>query len=757
MLPKLPRWTWTIALLTSLVVLLFSPIGKRIFAQSGSSSLFPNARRDFLVPDAQPNRLASADFDGDGKPDLIASCGSTKPFTSHIFKGLGNGSYVDQGTTPLGGAVAIGDFNNDGKLDLVSSEVGIALGLGNGTFQPALMNPIPDARCTLSSDIISVGDFNKDGKLDVAVASNNGLYVLLGRGDGTLSSPVLYSLDEAKAIALVAGDLDGDGNLDLIVATTSTVNRVYVLLGTPTGAFVVSQNFNSCPVRSLAVSDLNRDGGLDVAAVCYGFTNSLQLYFGSGTGTFIGLLPVNPLNVYAWSVRAADLNHDGIDDLVVAGGDANAAFGQASVLIGRGDGTFLAPVPYTLPAYTFPQGIVIADADGNGTLDLAIGNKTGRQLGGYFTTLSGVGNGTFVQPTRITGVNNSQGVVAGDYNLDGNPDFAVANYGTGDVSVFLGNGNGTFQTAAHYATGAGTSGIVSGDFNKDGKLDLAVTNQYDDTLQILTGIGNGLFVSGARYTLADNFYPSSIASGDFNSDGKLDLVVEGAGQLTVFPGNGDGTFLIGVTLSGLGQAYTSFLARYLNSVAVGDFNRDGKLDIAATSYGVYDGVTIFTGNGNFTFRIDSATYILPSFPSYVVAADFNGDGNLDLAIASQNNDVVSVLIGLGNGRFQRHVDYRVGFMPVYMAVADFNKDGKIDVATANLFSSNVSILLGSGTGTFSPAVEFGTHGAFALAAGDWNKDNTPDLMSVGNTWVTPLIGITPPTEGRKVRGQLISD
>src|SRR5262249_36675617 len=157
----------------------------------------------------------------------------------------------------------------------------------------------------------------------------------------------------------------------------------------------------------------------------------------------------------------------------------------------------------------------------------------------FFTSLSGVGDGTFLQPPRITGISNAQAVTSGDFNLDGKPDFVVANYGSADVSVFLGNGDGTFQAAVHYPTGMGPSAVVSGDFNKDGKPDLAVTNQYSDTISILTGLGNGSFVNTATFTLAANFYPSSIVTGDFNNDGKLDLAVEGAGALMLFPGNGD--------------------------------------------------------------------------------------------------------------------------------------------------------------------------------------------------------------------------
>src|SRR5262249_26252097 len=149
-----------------------------------------------------------------------------------------------------------------------------------------------------SADAIAVGDFNKDGKLDVVVAGNAGLYVLLGNGDGTLQAPVAYSLDGANAVAVVVGDLDNDGNLDLIAATSNQFNRVYILRGAGNGTFQVFANYTTCPIRGLTAVDLNRDGFLDAAGVCYGFTNSLEVMIGGGDGTFAGILQMNPLNVY---------------------------------------------------------------------------------------------------------------------------------------------------------------------------------------------------------------------------------------------------------------------------------------------------------------------------------------------------------------------------------------------------------------------------------------------------------------------------
>jgi hypothetical protein len=286
-------------------------------------------------------------------------------------------------------------------------------------------------------------------------------------------------------------------------------------------------------------------------------------------------------------------------------------------------------------------------------------------------------------------------------------------------------------------------------------MDLAVANQVANSISILLGNGNGSFQSPSTFALTPNFHPSSIVSGDFNLDGNLDLASEGTGSIAILQGTSDGSFQVAGTIAGFGSSTSTAFARYLNNLALGDFNRDGKLDIAALSYGFGDDdVAILIGNGDFTFRSD-LSYRVQSNPSHIIAADFNKDGILDLASVSIDDDVVSVLIGLGNGRFWPHEDYNVGLMPSYVAAADFNKDNTIDIAAVNVYSGNVSVLYGNGTGTFAPANYYGTPEAYAIAIGDWNKDGANDLATVGSTLQTTFIG--QPPAPRKGRNQITSN
>jgi hypothetical protein len=296
-----------------------------------------------------------------------------------------------------------------------------------------------------------------------------------------------------------------------------------------------------------------------------------------------------------------------------------------------------------------------------------------------------------------------------------------------------------FSNASGSPIEAGTEprSIAVGDFNGDGKLDLAVANEGSNNLTILLGNGDGTFTPAASSpTTGDE--PTAVVVGDFNGDGKLDLAVasSGSNNLTILLGNGDGTFRPAAASPATGVDPLG--------VAVGDFNGDGKLDLAVANVGS-NNVTILLGNGDGTFTPAASSPSTGSWPWAVAVGDFNGDGKLDLAVANYVSNNVTILLGNGDGTFTPAASSpATGTRPVAVAVGDFNGDGKLDLAVANLNSNNVTILLGNGDGTFTSAASSPTTGdePNAVAVGDFNGDGKLDL-AVTNLYsgsVTILLG-----------------
>jgi hypothetical protein len=345
----------------------------------------------------------------------------------------------------------------------------------------------------------------------------------------------------------------------------------------------------------------------------------------------------------------------------------------------------------------------------------------------YFEVTKPAGSVSLTGPSLPVGTNPS-GIAAGDFNGDGFLDLAVTEYDSGNghqVAILLGKGDGTFQAPVRYPTGLGPYAVIAADFNHDGKLDLAVSAEFDDSVMVLLGSGDGTFRAQKKFTAST--YPHELAAADFDGDGNLDLAINGSsnGFLDVMLGNGDGTFKpdhIYITTWGLAGGV---------SPSPGDFNGDGKLDLAVLSG---EGVGLMLGKGNGDFS-KPAYFAAAQVPASEVVADFNGDGKLDVAVAGSSlkgAGVLAVLRGNGDGTFRSHVDYPCSGQPKYMVAADLNGDGKLDLAVTDAATGKVHVFLGKGDGTFQEPAEFdaGGHRAMFLAAGDFNGDGRMDLAVV---------------------------
>jgi hypothetical protein len=349
-------------------------------------------------------------------------------------------------------------------------------------------------------------------------------------------------------------------------------------------------------------------------------------------------------------------------------------------------------------ASSAPFGLAVGDFNADGIIDLAVANYDSSATA---SVLLGKGDGSFRSPLSFATAASTRGIVAGDFNGDGILDLATANNdcypcGQGTVSILLGNGNGTFQDHVDYPTGGGPTWVATGDFNSDGKLDLVVSEGNGGggtTVGVLLGNGDGTFQPVVHYQAGIN--PAYVVTADFNGDNNLDLaVVNNAGSVSILLGKGDGSF-------GPHQDFT--VGSFPIGEAAGDFNHDGKMDLAVVNTGS-NSVSVLLGNGDGTFQAP-VEYETEVGPYGIVAADVNVDGNLDLVVTNPatsggnpgDGATISVLLGKcdGDGTFHKRRDFSTGTGPAFLAAGHFARGRKPDLAVTNFNQDSVSVLLGN--------------------------------------------------------------
>ena len=569
-------------------------------------------------------------FNGDGKPDIVAASSSfsmgTTAYSLSFMAGNGDGTFQTpqsvtvtppadfsnlSGSVPYFGLISA-DLLGNGKKDLVTSAGIVLMGNGDGTFTQSstLAFPTPTATSQWGPDVIAA-DFNKDGKLDLAVGNGESIAIYLGNGDGTFTVGNGYASIGNTGV-LSAADLDGDGNVDLYS-------------GTARAGYFGGDHFGS---------------------------NQAYALMGNGDGTFQGA----PELPFAFTgTNLADLNNDKVLDGV--GVNANSSTSQVSMTsyLGKGDGTFTAgptlqvsPVMIQGSSYSFSSldSFGLGDVTGDGKTDLvylpAVGFYGPGDSIGYFLA-TGNGDGSFNAPVFITAPTLAPSGDFDDYELlsnlfvadvngDGKADliysYSVAVYQTNTyeqgIAVQLSNGDGTFkapQVIQTYSSTTAPTGqppqvVQIGDATGSGKQDIftetgaidASTNTYVYSLQMYLGNGDGTFGSALTPAVADNLNlppageeTGQIVVADMNGDGKPDLVTlgtasNGDSELAISLGNGDGTFRAPAMLDFAGGETFGY------GLAVADFNGDGKPDVAVTGFAPPLDTGIFLGNGDGTVQ-----------------------------------------------------------------------------------------------------------------------------------------------------------
>ncbi len=595
--------------------------------------------------------------------------------------------------------VAVGDFRHDGKIDIATANyddntVSVLLGNGDGTFGKAVTYSVTDAAGKGQGPFdITVGDFRHDGTLDIATTNqgDNTVSVLLGNGDGTFGTADSYAVGAAPW-SVVTGDLRNDGRLDLVV-TNAYSDTVSVLLGNGDGTFQKAANYvvGSNP-ESVAVGDFDGDGRLDLA-ITNSFASTVSVLLGRGDGTFVSPVTLTVVGQVPTAAATGDFNHDGHLDLVTTsqGNDA------VSVLLGNGDGTFHPAASFSVTDRaghgTGPKGVAVADVNNDGNPDIVTANYDDNSV----SVLLGRGDGTFLPAVTYAVGTAPDAVAVGAFAGDGRLDVVTANFSDNTVSVLPGNGDGTFAKAVSYSVtdaagkGLGPLGVAVGDF--DGRLGIATANNQDDTVSVLLGNGDGTFAKAVTYAVGTN--PYGIAVGNFNghvgiavADSTYDfntrLYANAASTVSVLAGRGDGTFAPAV----------SYPVRFNpEGITVGDFSHDGNLDIVTSNFSDST-VSVLGGNGDGTFG-PATWFSAGAGPIALAAGDFNNDGSLDVATVNQFDNTVSVLLG------PAHTD-PVGSRPSAVVVKH-DIAGNLIIATTNAGDNTVSVLKGNADAVFNAA------------------------------------------------------
>ena len=481
-----------------------------------------------------------------------------------------------------------------------------------------------------------------------------------------------------------------------------------------------------------AAADVNRDGAPDLIAVNGELRGEISVLLGDGAGHF------EPRAVYAagkypLSVAAADLNGDGFVDLV-AGNTGSYSDGYertVSVLLGRGDGTFLTATK--LDTGGRPRAVAIADFSGDSKADILTVNTDDTALGNSYSLLAGNGDGTFAARVDRKLSFAAEDVAAGDLNGDGRQDLVI---GRGQaVTVLLGQGGGAFAAGVDCATAAqGYVKVAIADMNGDSKPDVVTSGEYPGSISVLLGGGDGTLAVAAEYAATPR--PRSLAIADVNADSLPDVIIGSwqDGYVGVRLGQGGGS---------LGDQVGYWAGGMVSAVAVADFDQDGRLDIAAdNSNDKY--VAVLPGLGGGRFAAPRTLWPTSANPTAVDAADLNGDGVRDLVTMDKSSRVANVVLGAGGGVFAAAVAYPIGFSALAMRLADFNADGRPDLLVTNNYQT-VSVRLNLGDGTFSPSVDYtvnssGSSSLTAAQVADVNGDGRLDIL-VADTSVAQILAL----------------
>ena len=670
--------------------------------------------------------ITKGDFNNDGLLDVVVAlfANSTSNSNYAFLKGLGNGKF----DTPISGLanatqtnqVASADFNGDGNLDIAltnvsSSTVTVLLGNGDGTFG----TPVPYTVNAVKN--LTLGDINEDGAIDIVTSSANSNTSLLG----SVGSPGTFTLGTAFNIPgsvsdIRLADMNGDNHLDVVSVGTSGVGVSLNTVGSlGTFANAVTYATGASPF-SLTLCDIDNDGHIDVIN-SNKTANTISVKKNNGSGVLAAAVNYTT-GAGPEGVEYADINGDGNKDIIVANGSASTM----SIFYGSSSGALTLYQTTQCPGS--PRALVIGNFNSDAYPDIVTAQLSGTFVNSY------LGNSTnnYILPNIYATGNTPKSISSNDFNGDGKKDLVVANSADNNFQLFIGNGSGSFTAAGTFATGTLPSSIISGDLDGDGDMDVVTANFTSNNISIFYGNGSGGFAAPTNISVQTG--PIQVRMGNLNGDAYPDLVVanQTSGSISVILSSGAATYNAPVDY--VTNATTSAIAFLdinndtYNDILVGH-NVTSSVLIKFTNNG--SGVLTNVGNvGTAVFPNVTAMeatdldgdadidVVLACFSGIIKVHNINGTGILTTL-------ATSITSGNSPGRDVAILDVNSDGRKDVVAVYSPGQSGQLVLSMASSTGSNAAYTLTNGPRSF--ACEIGSAG---LASGDFNGDGRIDLAVV---------------------------
>ena len=625
---------------------------------------------------AEPNYAAAGDLDGDGYPDLAVIAINTDSllvFFNDRKGGLLPPTTYEIGYRSIPKRLALGDMDGDGDLDVVvthhrydlARSLTMFLNDGDGAF--------PEFRgfdAGFETERIALGDLDGDGDLDVVVESDlNRVYSFFNAGNATL-----YGRREIQGglltVALALGDIDGDGDLDLARGTFGGLdpNNLRVHRNDGLGNFVTEEVYESSGApHGVAFADLDGDGDLDLAHANESGVVRIRVRLNAGDGTFPIAVDYENPGASAADCGFADLDADGDQDLIVANR------GSDSVTIRWNDGAGGLAVVQESGVGDSPMCAVITDFNCDGRLDIIAPNKASSTI----TLLRNSAQGGIESERMLYAGAQPTGAAVGDLDGDGWEDMVAVNHTDKTVVAWRGFGDGSFQRIGAWATTGQPTGVALADFDGDGLLDAVVSESDTVAVEVFHNSGAGILALDT--SLIWTGFANSVVAADFDGDGKPDIATAGSNRIRMCWNDGP-----------LGFSAPEVLATNISPLVIiqDDLDADGLRDIATCNYSSQS-ITVVRNLGTRAFA-PQFNQSITTYPFDIASGDLDGDGDLELFVTTLNS--VRVFRNNGDNTYASPERHILPGEPVGIISADFDGDGDSDVIATDEHASRLFFL-----------------------------------------------------------------